>query len=381
MTSSLTCVTGSPATSNSITMSVNTALPVSVSISANPLGPICAGTSVTFTAAPVNGGTPTYQWKVNSLNVGTNSPTYTSTTLSNNDVVTVVMTSSLTCVTGSPATSNSITMSVNTALPVSVSISANPLGPICAGTSVTFTAAPVNGGTPTYQWKVNSLNVGTNSPTYTSTTLSNNDVVTVVMTSSLTCVTGSPATSNSITMSVNTALPVSVSISANPLGPICAGISVTFTAAPVNGGTPTYQWKVNGSNVGINSPTYASSTLANNDVVTVVMTSSLTCVSGNPATSNPITMTVNPVLPVSVSISASPSGAICAGTSVTFTAAPVNGGTPTYQWKVNSSNVGTNSPTYTSTTLANNDVVTVVMTSSLTCNRQSGDLQLDYKCR
>ena len=119
-------------------ITVNPTLPVSVSISANPLGPICAGTSVTFTAAPVNGGTPTYQWKVNSLNVGTNSPTYTSTTLSNNDVVKVVMTSSLTCVTGSPATSNSITMSVNTALPVSVSISSNPLGPICAGTSVTF---------------------------------------------------------------------------------------------------------------------------------------------------------------------------------------------------------------------------------------------------
>ena len=348
MTSSLTCVSGNPATSNPITMTVNPVLPASVGISASPSGAICSGTPVIFTAAPTNGGpTPVYQWQVNGSNVGTNSPAFTTSTLANNDVVTVVMTSSLTCVSGNPATSNPITMTVNPVLPASVSLSASPSGAICAGSSVTFTATPVNGGSPTYQWKVNGSNVGTNNPAFTTSSLANNDVVTVLMTSSLTCVSGNPATSNSITMTVNPVLPASVSITASPSGAICAGSSVTFTAAPVNGGTPTYQWKINGSNRGTNSPAFTTSTLANNDVVTVVMTSSLTCVSGNPATSNPITMTVNPVLPASVSISASPSGSICAGSSVTFTATPANGGTPVYQWKVNGSNRGTNSPTFT----------------------------------
>ena len=106
------------------------------------------------------------------------------------------------------------------------------------------------------------------------------------MTSSENCTTGNPATSAPVTMTVNPILPVSVSIAADA-NPVCAGTSVTFTATPVNGGTsPGYQWKVNGGNVGTDSPTYTSSTLNNGDVVTVVLTSSENCTSGNPATSN-----------------------------------------------------------------------------------------------
>ncbi|MEC4005949.1 hypothetical protein OX283_014870, partial [Flavobacterium sp. SUN052] len=370
MTSNATpCLTGSPATSNTITMTVNPNLPASVSIAASATT-ICAGTSVTFTATPTNGGTtPAYQWKVNGTNAGTNSATFTTTTLANNDSVTVVMTSNATpCLTGSPATSNTITMTVNPNLPASVSIAASATT-ICAGTSVTFTATPTNGGTtPAYQWKVNGTNAGTNSATFTTTTLANTDAVTVVMTSNATpCLTGSPATSNTITMTVNPNLPASVSIAASATT-ICAVTSVTFTATPTNGGTtPAYQWKVNGTNAGTNSATFTTTTLANTDAVTVVMTSNATpCLTGSPATSNTITMTVNPNLPASVSIAASAT-TICAGTSVTFTATPTNGGTtPAYQWKVNGTNAGTNSATFTTTTLANNDLVTVVLTSNAT---------------
>ena len=177
---------------------------VSVSIAASQTT-ICSGTSVTFNATPTNGGTnPAYQWKVDGINVGTNSSTFTSTTLANGNVVSCVMTSNATvCITGSPATSNTVTMTVNPNLPASVSVGASATS-ICVGTSVTFTATPTNGGTtPSYQWKLNGSNVGTNSATYTSSALADGNTVSVVMTSNASpCLTGSPATSNSISMIV-----------------------------------------------------------------------------------------------------------------------------------------------------------------------------------
>lgn len=73
---------------------------------------------------------------------------------------------------------------------------------------------------------------------------------------------------------------------------ICAGTSVTFTATPTNGGTPSYQWKLNGNNVGTDAATYTNAALANNDVVTVVLTAG-GCDASGTATSNAITTTVS----------------------------------------------------------------------------------------
>lgn len=371
MTSNASCASPITATSNGITMTVNTTVVPAVSISANPGSTICSGTSVTFTATPTNGGTtPSYQWKLNGVNVGTNSTTYTNAALANGNVVTCVLTSNATCASPATATSTGITMTVNPTVTPSVSILANPGNSICSGTSVTFTATPTNGGaTPSYQWKLNGGNVGTNSTTYTNATLANGDIVTCVLTSNATCASPATATSMGITMAVSTPVTPSVSISANPGNTICNGTSVTFTATPVNGGaTPSYQWKLNGVNVGTNSNTYTNAALANGNVITCVLTSNAACVTTTTATSTGITMTVNPVLVPAVGISANPGSTICAGTSVTFTATSTNGGTtPSYQWKVNGTNVGTNSATYATTTLANGNVVTCVLTSNATC--------------
>ena len=353
--------------SDTVIVNVSPSTTASVSIMASPSGAICQNVNVTFTATPANGGTPVYQWKKNGTVVGINNSTYSDNTLLNSDQISCEMTSSLSCALPNPAISNSITMTVNANITASVSITASPSNSICSGTNVSFTALAVNGGSPSYQWKKNGTNVGTNISSYSNNSLLNNDQIICVMTSTASCVSGSPATSNTITMSVATPSTASVNISANPAGAICAGTNVTFSATPTNGGTPIYQWKLNGTVVGTNSSTYSNNSLTNNNQIICVMTSGLACVTGSPATSNLITISVTMIVNASVSIAANPAGTICAGTNVTFTATPVNGGIPVYQWKKNSTNVGINSATYSDNSLLNNDQIMCVMTNSASC--------------
>ena len=91
-------------------------------------------------------------------------------------------------------------------------------------------------------------------------------------------------------VTINAAITPSVSIVASA-NPVVSGTSVTFTATPVNGGTPptTYQWYLNGNPSGFNQPTLTYNPL-NNNTIYVVMTSSLPCTS--PVQSNTITMIV-----------------------------------------------------------------------------------------
>lgn len=369
MTSGIICASGSPATSNEITMQVNPSVSASVSISASKLS-ICQGDNVTFTATPTNGGlNPVYQWRVNGNNVTGTGNTFSSSSLTNNAQVSVVMTSNASCVTGSPATSNTATITINSpGTPPTVTIS-TPQTSVCQGSPVTFTANVINNGTsPQYQWTVNSVIAGTNSSTFTSSSLPNNAIVQLSLKSTATCGSSSTVNSNSITMTVNPSQTASVGINASKTS-ICQGESVLFTATPTNGGTnPVYQWRVNGNNVSGNGNTYSSTTLSNNDVVSVVMTATGTCIVNSPATSNSITISVGTATAPSVKLTATDS-VICEGLPITFTATPQSGGNanPVYQWRVNANNVNGNGNTFSSSTLSNNDQVSVVMTVSGNC--------------
>jgi hypothetical protein len=178
--------------------------PVGISISTN-VNPICSSNNVVFTATPSNAGpNPVFQWRKNGVNqgAGSNSPTYGFSNLSNNDIISCVLTSNAACISGNPAASNALTLTVGTWATVGVTISASA-NPIEIGTMVTYTAIPANGGTnPIYQWKVNGINVGSNSPVFTYLPM-DNDVVTCVLTSNLLCAFGNPATSAQSVMSVN----------------------------------------------------------------------------------------------------------------------------------------------------------------------------------
>ena len=161
---------------------------------------------MTFTATPVNGGpAPTYQWQINGADVtGETGSTFTTTTLVNGDIVTVIMTSNDPCANPVTAASNAVTITATTVTP-SVTIAASTTS-ICAGGSVTFTATAVNGGpAPTYQWQINGVDVtGETGSAFTTTTLVNSDIVTVIMTSNDPCANPTVANSNQVTITTTT---------------------------------------------------------------------------------------------------------------------------------------------------------------------------------
>ena len=297
-------VTGYTSTTAGIRVNDGTTSTVvpSVSILSNAASNIfCTGQTVTFTANPVNGGsTPSYQWKKNGTNIGTNSATCNYSSLSNNDVITVVMTSNLPCVSTATATSNALTM-VNGTATASVSLSASS-GSICSGNSVNFTATPVNGGgTPTYQWKLNNINIGTNAPTYTSSSINNNDQVKVVMTSSIGCATPNPATSNTITITVSPVLTPTITIASVPAYPAGNGNPATFTTTVTNGGaTPNYQWLKNGTPIsGATSAVLNAANVFLTETYSCRLTSSYACANVATAMSNYILIN-GPGLPVTL---------------------------------------------------------------------------------
>ena len=262
-------------------------------------------------------------------------------------------------------TARDFIVTVNPGALVDVTISTS-LNNTCTGTQVTYTATPVNpGNAPTFHWLVNGINAGTNSPEFTYTP-NNGDMVKCVLNSSiLVCTSNNPDTSNFISMTVNPLMPVNIGVSASTTS-ICGSVPVTFTANPQNGGpAPAYQWKVNGINSGTNNPVF-NYTPANGDQVTCELTSDILCPSGNPAGSIPVIMTVNPILPVSVTVSHSPDP-VCSGNPSTFTATPINGGIdPSFSWNLNGVLVGTDSPVYTYSP-GSGDMITCGLLSSIPC--------------
>ena len=342
---------------------------------------VCSGNSVTLTAKATATGSMTVKWQRKGVNDAdysdvTTATTYTSgtntdytitaiSTDDNNAMYRAVFASSA-CT--NPVNTNAVTLSVNPVLTPSVSLGVSTGTTICAGTSVTFTATPMNGGTtPTYKWTINTTIQAETGATLTRSNLANNDVVKVELTSNATC--ASPTTTSDMkTMTVNPVLTPSVSLGVSPSTTICAGTSVTFTATPTNGGTtPTYKWTIGTTVQAETGATLTRSNLANNDVVKVEMTSNATCASPT-TTTDMKTMTVNPVLTPSVSLGVSTGTTICAGTSVIFTATPTNGGTtPTYKWTIGTTVQAETGATLTRSNLANNDVVKVELTSNALC--------------
>ncbi len=170
------------------------------------------------------------------------------------------------------------------------------------------------------------------------------------------------------TLTVTAAVTPTIAISPAAID-TCQGSAVIFSAVITNGGTnPVYQWQLNGQNIGGNSSTFTSSNLNTNDQIACVLTSDVVCATSAMATSNLASFTIDQPAPPTVSILSTATGSVCPGTELDFIATAVSPGNSLgYQWQVNGLNVGANSATFSSSRLANGDLVTCVLTSAGKC--------------
>lgn len=238
---------------------------------------------------------------------------------------------------------------------------------ICLGDSVTFKASAWSGAVnPTFQWQVNGIDYGSSDSVFTIKLPNAGDVVRCIMTNHSPCAMVPPDTSNSITINFSTPDAFSATVSPSSTT-ICAGEKVTFKATTSVSGPLSYQWQVNGLQVASDSFACVLSNLANNDIVSCIISSRSHCLTPNPAVSNSIAMRVNSNS-ASVSIN-SDKTSICRGDTVSFIAIGLNQGSePSYQWQVNGRDVVDNNATFITNELEDGAIITCLLNSSIACS-------------
>jgi gliding motility-associated-like protein len=319
----------------------------------------CDCSTITIKATVTNpGGSPRYVWFINGVNVNIDAPTLISSKLADGYEIRCLYFDNTNCLAADSVFSNTIKFG-GSSNPRSVTIAADN-DTICKGTAVNFTANPINAGTSlVYQWQVNNVNAGTNSSVFTSNTLSDGDEVTCFVRSdpAMSCAPAGSAFSNRIQMKVLGSAAPAVSIAASA-ETICTGSAVNFIATATNAGTNvSYQWKLNGANVGGNDKNYSNASLVDNDVISCTITADpqFACALANQASSQNITMTVNTGEPASVKISADRASA-CAGESIIFNAEAQHAGSnPGFEWILNGNMVSNQSPVYNNNHMQNGD--------------------------
>ncbi len=355
--------------------SVTRTVAASVTISSSAINnSICAGSNIIFTATPTNGGNaPTYQWKLNGNNItGANSATYSTTTLANNDVISVLMGSSLTsCVTGTPASSNSITTTVTSIPAVPSNINGSSI--ICMNSNQVYNIPAVAGAT-SYTWVVTGDLTATPSTTnvinITAANTANGSGTLKVLASNA-C--GSSVYSNIFTVTISTqpAPTASFTVSGNNVCLTNAGITFTSTSTPnatTSSTITSYLWTFG------DGSTASTATASNTYTSSGTFDAILTIQDANQCTSSISNrITVDPTS-VAGTVTAANS-TICEGSNTVLT---LNGNTGTIQWQKSIDNItftnitGATSTSYNTGNLTTTTYYRAIVTSGSCSSATSG---------
>jgi gliding motility-associated-like protein len=310
-----------PLSSNIVTMDISPIKRPVVSISASTT-PFCEGGPIAFTAAVTGGnGMPVYQWLVNGNPAGTGGTAFSPATLANGDVVSCSYSDNTACVVPGGDLSNAVAASVFPVVDPSISITTLNTK-VCQGDPTGFIAKPVNGGTvPGYQWMINGAPAGTNTASFSTSTLADGDVVSCQLNSTAACATSAAVPSNLIPITV---MPETIpSLVIDYATPVCSGQPVLFKARTGTVVNPTYTWQLNDAAAG-SQDSYTATSLADGDKISCTLSDASSC-------SRPVTVSVVPVVYPTPVVSHVAPRLLIKGQSIML-ALPVSGNISTYDW-------------------------------------------------
>jgi len=174
-----------------------------------------------------------------------------------------------------------------------------------------------------------------------------------------------------VTPAGNTTAQISITDSSLTF-PFCSGESVSFTATALEfPAGSSYAWELNGVDQGNNSDVFSSATLADGDILAVILNIVTPCIS----ISDTDTVVIDIIAPfnLDMNLSTTGSGLICEGTDNTFELdIPTGGGNPLIEWfKATSTGqtlVNTGDSSYTDFgTLQDGDSIIVKLTAEESC--------------
>lgn len=308
--------------------------------------------TTTFTIVASGAPTLTYQWRKNGSNLS-NAGHYSGVT-----TATLTISSSSAadaanydCVVSNGilpnATSNSVALTV---ILIPVISGTTGAGNYNEGNVLTLTVTTSAGTNLSYQWKLNGSNVlvgtGANTDSYQFTLSS-------LLTGNYTCVVsnnGGSATSSNIAIGIIAPVISGGSVETGPYN-LNEGNAINLTVTTSAGTNLSYQWKLNGSNVGTNSSSYSTTLSTSTDgTYTVVVSNG----GGSDTSSNCVISIIAPVInggSVTGGTGGSPpSGggtySLNIGDGANFTVTTSAGANLHYQWRKDGAPVGTDTDSY-----------------------------------
>ncbi len=212
---------------------------------------LCAGTPIALTLSSTGGGTYwSYQWFKNDTAIsGATNVTYSYAPI-NGDSIKCKATTWNSCMNPSSSFSNTIHFTVipiSTALP-SITIVPHPNDTVCLGDVIWFSSTLTGGvSSPSFQWKVNGVNVGTGADTFQYIP-TNGDSVKCVVFTNVPCSLYPIVISNTVDIVVDTIVHPLLSISGPSSATIGSLVTVTGTVSGVGTGVAYHiNWFNNGA--------------------------------------------------------------------------------------------------------------------------------------